>query len=423
MPLQYSVNTFAFSSIGEPAALFEKSHYDWIPTQKLGHDYLKPSDPARYERAQSRNRERMEVSVSEPIDLSNEVEMEIDEGVRFCSISTQTDMTLEDIEGYINQHDKLQEEVENLKKIVTENAPLDKKEFEDNDGKVKFYTGLPNLYILMSLFEFITPYISHTHLNSLTSFQEFILTLMRLRLNLGLQDLGYRFGIAKNSASRIFIKWITVMACRLEYLIQWPSREMIWETTPECFRKNYGTKVVVILDCFEVFMDRPSNLLARACTWSNYKHHNTAKFLIGITPQGTVSFISKGWGGRTSDRLLTEQSGILKNLLPGDIVLADRGFTIEDIIALYGARLDIPAFTKGKEQLDAISVEETRRLANVRIHVERVIGVVRQKYQILSGILPIETVTSSETTEPLIDDIVKVCCALTNMCDSVVPVD
>ena len=58
-------------------------------------------------------------------------------------------------------------------------------------------TGLPSLYMLMSLFEFITPCVSHNHLKNLTLFQEFMLTLMRLRLNLSVKDLGYHFGIAK----------------------------------------------------------------------------------------------------------------------------------------------------------------------------------------------------------------------------------
>ena len=46
------------------------------------------------------------------------------------------------------------------------------------------------------------------------------------------------------------------------------------------------------------------------------KHHNTIKVLIGITPQGTVSFVSDPWGGRTSEKFLTENCGILDKLLP-----------------------------------------------------------------------------------------------------------
>ena len=73
-------------------------------------------------------------------------------------------------------------------------------------------------------------------------------------------------------------------------------------------------------DCFEIFIERPSGLEARAKTWSSYKHHNTVTFLIGITPQGAISFLSNGWG--VSDKYLTENSGFLNNLIPGDVVLA-----------------------------------------------------------------------------------------------------
>ncbi|KAL5013813.1 hypothetical protein ScPMuIL_008083 [Solemya velum] len=73
--------------------------------------------------------------------------------------------------------------------------------------------------------------------------------------------------------------------------------------------------------------------------------------------------------------------------LHGDVVLADRGFDIADSIGIMGATLHIPAFTKGKKQLTSDEVETTRRIANVRIHVERVIGCLRQKYQILQSTL------------------------------------
>ena len=156
--------------------------------------------------------------------------------------------------------------------------------------------------------------------------------------------------------------------------------------------------------------------------WSSYKHHNTVKILIGIAPQGVVSFVSESWGGRVSDKYLTERSGLLDKLLPGDVVLADRGFDISESVGIMQAKLHIPAFTKGKNQLSALEVTETRTIANVRIHVERVIGNVRQKYSILQSTLPIHYVMKREGEEcPVIDRIVRVCCGLCNVCDSVVP--
>ena len=103
------------------------------------------------------------------------------------------------------------------------------------------------------------------------------------------------------------------------------------------FRKIFKTRVAIVIDCFEVFTEKPANLLARYQRFSTYKHHNTAKFLIGICPQGVISFISKAWGGRVSNKHLTEHCGILNYLLPKDIIRADRGFDIQDSAALYYA--------------------------------------------------------------------------------------
>ena len=57
------------------------------------------------------------------------------------------------------------------------------------------------------------------------------------------------------------------------------------------------------------------------------------------------------------------------------MILADRGFLIEEDVAIQGARLVIPAFTKGKQQLSKREVEQSRQMACVCIHVERVIGI------------------------------------------------
>ncbi len=78
----------------------------------------------------------------------------------------------------------------------------------------------------------------------------------------------------------------------------WLSRENLHKAMPKCFLDAFGMKATVIIDCYEIFIDRPTNLLARAPTFSSYKHHNTVKNLIGLTPQGTISFVSEAWGGR-----------------------------------------------------------------------------------------------------------------------------
>ena len=77
-------------------------------------------------------------------------------------------------------------------------------------------------------------------------------------------------------------------------------------------------------------------------------------------------------------------------VVPGDLVMADQGFTIQESLFFRRAELAIPAFTKGKDQLDPVDVARTGGISNARIHVERVIGLVRRKFTILSGILPID---------------------------------
>ena len=121
----------------------------------------------------------------------------------------------------------------------------------------------------------------------------------------------------------------------------WPGREEIILATPVSFRQYFKTNVAVIIDYFEIFINKPSNLKARSATWSQYKHRNKIKFLIGISPQVVITFISKAWGGRTSDKYLAENSKFLNHLLPGDVVLADRGFNIAESVRFYCAEVKI----------------------------------------------------------------------------------
>ena len=206
------------------------------------------------------------------------------------------------------------EELENLKQSQEAgNSVLSKSWFEADKERVKFYTGLTAMNVMMAVFDLISPALPER--KSISKFQQLLITFMRLRLNLSVQDLAYRFEVHASTVSRVFQTCVHVMFTSMAFLVKWREREELKLTLPACFGEKFSL-CAVIIDCFEVFIDRPSCLLAHAQTWSSYKHHNTAKFLIRITPQGTVSFISKGWGGRASDKFITEHCGLLKKLLP-----------------------------------------------------------------------------------------------------------
>ena len=98
-------------------------------------------------------------------------------------------------------------------------------------------------------------------------------------------------------------------------------------------------------------------------------------------------------------QLTAIDSCILNNLLPGDIVLADRGFNIEESVAFYCAEVKVLAFTTGKKQLSPLEIEQTRKIAHLRIHAERVIGLIRNKFSILKGLLPIQYLKSDNTNQ------------------------
>ena len=77
---------------------------------------------------------------------------------------------------------------------------------------------------------------------------------------------------------------------------------------------------------------------------------------------------------------------------------------------------------EAKKQLSKCEVDTARQLSRIRIHIERVIGLLRQKYTILEATLPINVImTSTDSEYSTIDKIVVVCSALCNYCNSVVP--
>ncbi|XP_018575951.1 uncharacterized protein LOC108914593 [Anoplophora glabripennis] len=237
---------------------------------------------------------------------------------------------------------------------------------------------------------------------------------MKIKLNDSFSRLGDSFGMSHSNCSKIFKKSLVHIEHFLRTLIYWPEKSKIKQLLPIAFRARYSN-VQSIIDCLEIQIEKPSDPVKQALTWSEYKKCNTLKYLISSTPDGFINFISKGYGGRISDSLLVEDSGYLQILKAGCGVMADRGF--KDIAKLLHERnchLIRPPSVSSAEKPTKLEVLETKRIAGLRIHIERVIRRVRE-FQYLKPYSVVD-----HNLVPHIDSVIVITCALINLQTSII---
>lgn len=318
----------------------------------------------------------------------------------------------------------LQAENKRLTKAISsqnvKREPLSVKQISCKQELVKLYTGFPSYEVFLAFYEFLGPSVKdltywgdkkskkcRSYHRKIESIDQFLLTLMKLNLNLRNKDLAFRFCISESLVSRYLCTWICFLYQHLKEIDWMPTVDQVAATLPHAFKMKYPLTYAII-DGSEVFIQTPNDLHLQSSTWSNYKHHNTAKFLLACTPNGAICYISPLFVGSISDVELTRVCGFLDKLegKKGVSIMADRGFTIKDLLYQKGASLNIPPFMDGRQQLPSSDVKFGRSIASLRIHVERAIGRIKQ-FGVLQGTFPLSMVR-------LANQIVCICAWLTN---------
>ncbi|KAM4574074.1 uncharacterized protein V3H82_008823 [Fundulus diaphanus] len=340
--------------------------------------------------------------------------------------SCQTDTNLEEAMGLKMENQTLKEELS--RRLYQHVAPPQKPPFSvdevKNDVKqFKFYTGLTWLQF-MSLWDFLGPsrdklprYKSSVKSDKspgkrpgvkrkLDPLDELFLTLTRLSSGLLHKDLAYRFGICVRSVSEIVIAWIQFMYLEFSALKKpmFASREIVARNLPSCFEKLEGIRIII--DFAKFFVEQASNSEHQGNHYSSKKMLEAYKVLIGVSPTGDVMFVSDAYAESASDVEIVKQSGFLDHLEAGDLVFADRGLAISEVLAEKGVHLNIPLCLKGRRTLTPEEEIYSKQTSTARTNVKNCIRGIN-KFRLLSKVIPL-------SLQPVYSQIVFVASCLVN---------
>lgn len=323
---------------------------------------------------------------------------------------------------------QLQEELKStqMRLNVSDEATFSIEKFKDSDEDIQFYTGLPSYHRFHASMTFLNPGKDGRNVKlwkgnegllvkdtggkgrprKLNVDNQLFLLLVKLKVGLFHKHLAHLFGISESTVSRVFTSWLNFLYLRLNDLKLWLSKQIIQENMPIAFLEKYPSTRVII-DATEITCEVPSSFVSQSNLYSHYKSRHTFKGLIGISPKGTLTFVSELFTGCTSDRECVIKSGLLERPFDvGDSVMADKGFTIGDLLSAKGVTLNIPPFLR-KEQFSTQEIEETQDIAALRIHVERKIQRIKT-FHIFDKSIPV-------LLAPLANQMWTVCAILSNL--------
>ena len=151
--------------------------------------------------------------------------------------------------------------------------------------------------------------------------------------------------------------------------LMFASRHTVRKSLPKCFKKYKNIRCII--DCTEVQVQVPGNFQAQGNQYSSYKGYTSYKFLVAVAPNGAIVFVSDAFEGSISDNEIVKQSGFLNFLEPGDVIMADRGFLVDDLLNERQVQIIRPPFLGTRDKFTPQEEALTKDIAKNRIHVER----------------------------------------------------
>lgn len=275
---------------------------------------------------------------------------------------------------------------------------------------IRMETGLPTKEVFNIVVEYAANfkesicYYAGWKVESISFEDQIFITLMKLRQNYTNLHLAQLFSCSVATISNIVITLIHVLHGLLfdDLMTTIPSRDKNKLCSPSSFSTYSSCRIVI--DCTDIEVATPSLMSQQNATYSSYRGMNSFKVLTGVAPNGVLTFVSRLYPGSISDKEIVQQSGILKHFVPGDLILADKGFLIQDVVP-KGVSVNIPPFLEHGKFTES-EAKVTKSIARCRIHVERANARLKD-FKILSFVPPY--------LRCYMDKVFQLCAALVNL--------
>ena len=271
-------------------------------------------------------------------------------------------------------------------------------------------TGLPTKEIFTIVVDYTAKfkdsisYYCGWKVESITFEDQIFITLMKLRQNYTNLHLAQLFSCSVGTISNIVITFVHILHTLLfdDLMRVIPSRNKNCLCSPSSFSEFMSCRIII--DCTDIEVATPSLMSQQNVTYSSYRGMNSFKVLTGVAPNGVLTYISNLYPGSISDKEIVQQSGFLQHFVPGDLILADKGFLFQDIVP-KGVSVNIPPFLEHGKFTES-EAKLTKSIARCRIHVERANARLKD-FKILSFVPPY--------LRSHIDKVFQLCAAIVNL--------
>ncbi|XP_047137492.1 uncharacterized protein LOC124813995 [Hydra vulgaris] len=172
-----------------------------------------------------------------------------------------------------------------------------------------------------------------------------VLTLCRHALHLGV--IGFMVGVAETTMYRIFTGWVVFIDAIISEVNLKVESTYISLMMPSVFKKTGHGETDIVVDATE------------------FKFQQPRKALIGISPHGSGLLFGDIYPGSITDNELIEQSHILELVEKEHEIMADRGFSIQDLCASKGIYLNRPS-QKSSHQFPQADIAGNFDIASTR---------------------------------------------------------